>query len=100
MMSIITFGEIVDFVGDFSCPLKEGSLVMSNIVTFGKYAEDTTRIEFFALCMSLTDPKKPPYEVNVTIEKANNALKCSCSCVAKHLEHCKHVIGFLMVLER
>ena len=73
---------------------------MSNIITYGIAAEDQFDIDFFALCMSLTDPKKKaPYEVNV-IRKDGNALKCSCTCIAKNLEHCKHVVGFLIILER
>jgi len=100
-MRIITFKEIVDYVGDFSRPLTEGSLAMDNIITFGSCdnpTNDNNMRHFFALCMSLTDPKKKPYEVNVCIE--GSALKCSCSCTAKELEHCKHIIGFLMLLER
>ena len=66
-MRIITFKEIVDYVGDFSRPLTEGSLAMDNI-TFGTCdnpTNDNNIKHFFALCMSLTDPKKQPYEVNV-----------------------------------
>jgi len=99
-MSVITFGEIVDFVGDYSRPLKEGSLAMKNIVTHGVCSEDEDTIDFFALCLSSTDPKRTPYEVNVTINKADNSLMCSCKCKAKNIEHCKHVVGFLMTLER
>ncbi len=51
-----------DYVGDFSHPLTEGALVMENIVTFSTCdyrTNDNTRIsQFFAMCMSLTDPKK------------------------------------------
>jgi len=55
MMSVISFGEIVDFVGDYSRPLKEGSLAMKNIVTYGICSEDEDKIDFFALCLSSTD---------------------------------------------
>jgi len=99
-MRIITFSEIVDFVGDYSRPLKEGSLAMDSIVTYGLSGEDRTKLEFFALCMSLTNPRKAPYEVNIIIDKVDNSLNCSCACKAENIEHCKHVIGFLMVLER
>lgn len=101
VMRIITFEEIVDFVGDFSRPLKEGSLAMENIVSFGvcnDATQDNGSTHFLALCMSSMNPKKKPYEVNVHIGEGQ--LECSCSCVAKELGHCKHVVGFLMLLER
>lgn len=99
-MGIISLAEIIKFVGDFSRPLVEGLLARDNVLTFGVSQETEISIEFFALVMSLTDPQKNPYEVNVEIQKVDNFFKCSCSCTAKEIEHCKHVIGFLLLLER
>ena len=97
-MRILTFCDIVDYVGDFSRPLKEGAMALDNIITFGILKNDENLRQFFALCMSLTDPKKKPYEV--TAEFSADGMKCSCSCIADKIGHCKHVVGFLMLLER
>jgi len=100
-MRIITFQEIISFVGDFSRPLVEGSKAMDNIFMFGITENTEKRSSFFALCLSSTAPQqKKPYEVNVVINKDDNNLQCTCSCTARELEHCKHVVEFLMLLER
>ncbi len=66
-MHILTFKDIVEFVDNFSWPPVEGSIAVDNIIILGIIKSDINTTCFFALSMSLTNPKKKPYEANMLV---------------------------------
>ena len=97
-MGVLRFDEVVEYVGEYSRPLVTGYQMIGNIITFGVLEDEDTKCTFLGLCMSESRPKENAYEVRVMVDKINGGFKCTCNCVGGTTTHCKHAVGFLLLL--
>lgn len=107
-MSTIELVKILEYVAGFQRPLVKGSLLAKSKTHFFGYGRLATKpidgddgsIHFITSCLSHKVQEKP-HTVEVIKIVFNNEveLRGTCTCKA-NLNRCKHIIGFMLKLER
>ncbi|XP_039451453.1 uncharacterized protein LOC120430419 isoform X1 [Culex pipiens pallens] len=97
----VSLADIIDYIGEASRPLKEGSAVFdaNHVRSIGYTINRLGRREVVARVTRSSNPREKPHEVVLKLgtDISGWVLKCSCRAGT---QKCKHVIACLLHLEK